>query len=50
LMRLAKERGLHARNGLPMLIAQAAAAFTIWTGKQAPEVAWQDALRGIMER
>ncbi|MNX11106.1 Shikimate dehydrogenase [compost metagenome] len=50
LMRLAQERGLIARNGLPMLIAQAAAAFTIWTGRQAPESAWQDALHGIMER
>jgi shikimate dehydrogenase len=50
LMRLAKERGLTARNGLSMLIAQAAAAFTIWTGRQAPEAAWQDALHGIMER
>ncbi len=50
LMRLAKERGLQTRNGLPMLIAQAAAAFTIWTGKQAPEAAWQDALHGILER
>ena len=50
LMRLAQERGLTARNGLPMLIAQAAAAFTIWTGRQAPESAWQDALHGIMER
>ncbi len=50
LMRLAQARGLAARNGLPMLIAQAAAAFSIWTGRQAPESAWQDALHGIMER
>lgn len=50
LMRLAKERGLHTCNGLPMLIAQAAAAFTIWTGKHAPDAAWQDALQGILER
>jgi shikimate dehydrogenase len=49
LMRLAKERGLTTRNGLSMLIAQAAAAFTIWTGRQAPEAAWQDALHGIMD-
>lgn len=50
LMRLAKARGLDAINGLPMLIAQAAAAFTIWTGRQAPESAWQNALHGILER
>ncbi len=49
LMRLARERGLSARNGLSMLIAQAAAAFTIWTGRWAPEAAWQDALHGIMD-
>ncbi len=49
LLRLARERGHPTRNGLTMLIAQAAAAFSIWTGVQAPEKAWHDALHGILE-
>lgn len=44
LMREARRRGLEARNGLAMLIAQAAAAFSIWTGREAPASAWRDAL------
>lgn len=49
LMRRARARGLVARNGLAMLISQAAAAFTIWTGHEPPETVWKDALRGILE-
>lgn len=49
LMRLAQARGLGTRNGLSMLIAQAAAAFTIWTGREAPEAAWNDALTVSLE-
>ena len=36
LLRLARERGAHAVDGLGMLIYQAADAIKIWTGKDAP--------------
>lgn len=36
LLRAARERGLAAVNGLPMLLHQGAAAVTLWTGRQAP--------------
>ncbi|MBR3772243.1 MAG: shikimate dehydrogenase [Clostridium sp.] len=36
LMRLARERGALAFNGLYMLLYQGAAAFEIWTGKEMP--------------
>jgi shikimate dehydrogenase len=33
-LRVAKRNGAHVMNGLPMLIAQAAASFTLWTGAE----------------
>jgi shikimate dehydrogenase len=36
LLRAARERGLRTMNGLPMLLHQGAAAFTLWTGLPAP--------------
>jgi len=36
LMRTAKERGAKVLGGLPMLIYQGAASFTLWTGRDAP--------------
>jgi shikimate dehydrogenase len=36
LIKLAKKRKLRARNGLGMLLYQAAKSFEIWTGKKAP--------------
>lgn len=36
LLRRAAAAGCHTANGLPMLVAQGAAAFTIWTGHDAP--------------
>ena len=36
LMRVARERGARVLGGLPMLIFQGAAAFELWTGRDAP--------------
>jgi shikimate dehydrogenase len=36
LLRAARERGLTAMNGLPMLLHQGAASFALWTGQKAP--------------
>jgi shikimate dehydrogenase len=36
LVRAARARGLAASGGLPMLLYQGAAAFTLWTGRPAP--------------
>jgi shikimate dehydrogenase len=36
LLRLARERGAHAVDGLGMLVYQAADAIKIWTGRDAP--------------
>ena len=36
LVRASGARGLHASGGLPMLLYQGAAAFTLWTGQPAP--------------
>ncbi len=44
LVRAARTRGLHASGGLPMLLSQGAAAFTLWTGRAAPLEAMRDAL------
>jgi len=44
LMKLAKEKGARAFNGLGMLVRQGAIAFTIWTQKPAPvDVMWKAA-------
>jgi shikimate dehydrogenase len=47
LMRQAKTSGLHAWNGLGMLVEQAALAFTKWTGVEPVNGIMWDALRGI---
>lgn len=36
LVRAARQRGLRASGGLPMLLYQGAAAFTLWAGRPAP--------------
>ncbi|HEY9856827.1 MAG TPA: shikimate dehydrogenase [Stenomitos sp.] len=50
LMRMAAERGLVARNGLAMLVAQAQAAFERWTGRHVPLDVWERSLEGLAER
>jgi shikimate dehydrogenase len=44
LLRAARGRGLRALNGLPMLLHQGAAAFTLWTGLPAPLAVMRAAL------
>jgi shikimate dehydrogenase len=44
LVRAARERGLRASGGLPMLLYQGAEAFTLWTGRIAPLAAMRAAL------
>lgn len=44
LLRAARQQGLRTLNGLPMLLYQGAAAFTLWTGMPAPEAAMRAAL------
>jgi len=47
-MRQASSQGIATANGLGMLVHQAALAFTIWTGREAPvDVMRQAALRGL---
>lgn len=50
LMQLAAGRGLLTRNGLPMLVAQAQAAFERWTGRQVPLDVWERSLEGLGQR
>lgn len=50
LMREAARRGLETRNGLPMLIAQAQAAFERWTGRHVSLDVWERSLEGLAER
>jgi len=44
LVRAARARGLRASGGLPMLLYQGAAAFALWTGREAPLAAMRAAL------
>lgn len=44
LLHQARERGLEARNGLVMLMGQAAEAFERWTGERVPLDVWGGAL------
>jgi shikimate dehydrogenase len=44
LVRAARDMGLRASGGLPMLLHQGAAAFTLWTGRPAPLDAMRAAL------
>ncbi|MFC1452729.1 shikimate dehydrogenase [Verrucomicrobiota bacterium] len=44
-MKAAREGGAHAANGLGMLMHQGARAFSIWTGREAPE----DTMRSALE-
>jgi len=46
LLRAALQRGIHAADGLSMLVQQAALAFTIWTGEAAPIGVMHDAALG----
>jgi shikimate dehydrogenase len=44
LLHAARARGLRTLNGLPMLLHQGAAAFTLWTGRPAPLAVMRAAL------
>jgi len=46
----AKERGLASANGLGMLAAQGAAAFSLWTGREAPSAVMRQKLREELEK
>lgn len=50
LVRLARERGLRALGGLPMLVHQGALAFALWTGVEPPRKVMAEALRAELER
>jgi shikimate dehydrogenase len=43
-------RGIEAHNGLSMLVFQAAHAFTLWTGLEAPVAAMDAAARAVLAR
>jgi shikimate dehydrogenase len=43
-------RGVEAHNGLSMLVHQAAHAFTLWTGVEAPVAAMDAAARAALAR
>ena len=45
----AAEHGAHARDGLGMLVGQAAEAFLIWRGVLPPEQQVLDELRAVMQ-
>jgi shikimate dehydrogenase len=47
LMRLAQQAGIPAYNGMGMLVEQAAIAFEIWTGLQAPRKAMWEAVENL---
>ncbi len=48
LLRAAREAGLPALGGLPMLIHQGALAFALWTGRPAPLGAMREAARAAL--
>jgi shikimate dehydrogenase len=50
LLATAKARGLACANGLGMLAAQGAAAFTLWTGLEAPCAVMRQKLRDELEK
>ncbi|RQW85344.1 MAG: shikimate dehydrogenase [Geobacter sp.] len=50
LLATAKARGLAAANGLGMLAAQGAAAFSLWTGREAPSAVMRRKLRDELEK
>jgi shikimate dehydrogenase len=50
LVRQARARGLRAVNGDRMLVAQAAAAWTRWTGRSDPTDVMRDAVAPLLAR
>lgn len=50
LLDAARRRGVRAVNGVGMLVHQAALAFTLWTGEDAPLSAMRSALAEVLER
>lgn len=48
LMAAVRERGIEAHGGLSMLVGQAARAFTLWTGAEAPVAAMHAAARSAL--
>lgn len=48
LLRAARERGARSANGVSMLVHQAAIAFTLWTGQDAPVGAMTEAVAALL--
>ncbi|MFC2075635.1 shikimate dehydrogenase [candidate division KSB1 bacterium] len=49
LLAIAESRGATSRNGVDMLVGQGAAAFSIWTGREAPRDVMKQALLSALE-
>jgi shikimate dehydrogenase len=49
LVEMARRRGASAVNGVGMLVHQAALAFTLWTGEDAPLAAMRDAVTDVLQ-
>lgn len=47
---LAKQKGIDSHNGVSMLLFQAAEAFTLWTGEEAPISIMQEAITQELEK
>ena len=47
---LAKQKGIDSYNGVSMLLFQAAEAFTLWTGEEAPISIMQEAITQELEK
>ena len=47
---LAKQKGIDSHNGVSMLLFQAAEAFTLWTGEEAPIPIMQEAITQELEK